>query len=853
MLFLRKLILGIFFTYTIVYIAEYIHLNKVLHFVDYYYLSTLIFCIYIFIISGIYSIKKPISYFLIISIVLLFIKKINIGIYIEFFIEKSTSPLQILFLLNLILSFINAILYDKILKKNEISDKEIFPERGEDIKYILNFIENKDNKNITTLGIDSKFGTGKTFIVDKILEKLNTEEYEQIKVRCLFLEKEEVYYYIIEKIKKVLSKNLIFISNLKKFHKSILKIFDNKFLGGLNELLSDSSKTDEIDNLKDIIRKLKKTIIIVFDDIDRTQDIEKIEKILSFISDFSIKNVKILVLFSLDNLKKIDKRFTRDYVEKYIPLVREITKISFVNLLKSEIEKSELNEEDFKFLYIFEQKDFMIYPDDEEKQKKEFKFVRNIYSLLGIYDISIKEKEVTPRQVENFIEEVIELLKYENFNTNIEKRILITYVFLKHIFYEEFYETLANSETSFFELFPIKIKFQDGITLTLDELDLIQNLINKKANILIDEEIRNILINDDIVFYFKRSDNSDGYEYTLDNYLKKLKIDKNDNNLKVNFNNLEKQYLDLRAENLSRITKINILIYSLFNIFLYSYEEKEYKVTERKDRIEKGIKKLKYLGSKEEVSEYQKFYKDFSPEISKQNLFSEFYEKFSNKKEKYKIFYRLEFPTVVAMKVLITLGTEDEQREFLNVILKINKGKIRENYLKAFFLTNLDEVDIKISDNIIDLILERQYRIEDEKFIILICNNLKRILKRMHYIPEFYSETPKEYLEKIEEYLERYENSMRDFLVSFEKGKVILEKYISFVKLLKKILISKDYDKKKRNEKNMDKEESLVEKEIKTFKTEEDKIKKIEILLEEGRINFEEYKYFYCHIMSGSI
>ena len=848
MLFLRKLILGIFFTYTIVYIAEYIHLNKVLHFVDYYYLSTLIFCIYIFIISGIYSIKKPISYFLIISIVLLFIKKINIGIYIEFFIEKSTSPLQILFLLNLILSFINAILYDKILKKNEISDKEIFPERGEDIKYILNFIENKDNKNITTLGIDSKFGTGKTFIVDKILEKLNTEEYEQIKVRCLFLEKEEVYYYIIEKIKKVLSKNLIFISNLKKFHKSILKIFDNKFLGGLNELLSDSSKTDEIDNLKDIIRKLKKTIIIVFDDIDRTQDIEKIEKILSFISDFSIKNVKILVLFSLDNLKKIDKRFTRDYVEKYIPLVREITKISFVNLLKSEIEKSELNEEDFKFLYIFEQKDFMIYPDDEEKQKKEFKFARNIYSLLGIYDISIKEKEVTPRQVENFIEEVIELLKYENFNTNIEKRILITYVFLKHIFYEEFYETLANSETSFFELFPIEIKFQNGIILTLDELDLIQNLINKKANILIDEEIRNILINDDIVFYFKRSDNSDGYEYTLDNYLKKLKIDKNDNNLKVNFNNLEKQYLDLRAENLSRITKINILIYSLFNIFLYSYEEKEYKVTERKDRIEKGIKKLKHLGSKEEVSEYQKFYKDFSPEISKQNLFSEFYEKFSNKKEKYKIFYRLEFPTVVAMKVLITLGTEDEQREFLNVILKINKGKIGENYLKAFFLTNLDEVDIKISDNIIDLILERQYKIEDEKFIILICNNLKRILKRMHYIPEFYSETPKEYLEKIEEDLERYEETLGDYPV-----KTILKKYISFVKLLKKILILKDYDKKKRNEKNMDKEESLVEKEIKTFKTEEDKIKKIEILLKEGRINFEEYKYFYCHIMSGSI
>lgn len=853
MLFLRKLILGIFFTYTIVYIAEYIHLNKVLHFLDYYYLLTLIFCIYIFIISGIYSIKKPIFYFLIISMILLFIKKINMNIYIEFFIEKSNCLLQILFLLNLILSFTNTILNNRIFKKNKMSNKEIFPEREADIEYVLNFIENKDNKNITTLGIDSKFGTGKTFIVEKILERLNTEEYEQIKVRCLLLEKEEVYYYIIEKIKKILSKNLIFISNLKKFHKSILKIFDNKFLGGLNDFLSDSLKTDDIDNLKDIIRKLKKTIIIIFDDIDRTQDIEKIEKILSFISDFSIKNVKILVLFSLNNLKKIDKRFNRDYVEKYIPLVREITKISFVNLLKNKIKKRNLNEEDFKFLYIFEQKDFMIYPDDEEKQKKEFKFARNIYSLLGIYDISIKEKEITPRQVENFMEEVIELLKYKNFNINIEKRILITYVFLKHVFYEEFYETLANSETSFFELFPIEIKFQDGIILTLDELDLIQNLINKKANILKDEERRNILINDDIVFYFKRTDNSDEYKYTLDNYLNKLKIRKINNNLKENFNNLEKEYLSLRIENLSKITKINILIYSLFNIFLYSYEEKEYKVTERKDRIEKGIKKLKYLGSKEEVSEYQKFYKDFSPEISNRNLFSEFYEKFSNKKEKYKIFYRLEFPTVVVMRVLTTLGTEDEQREFLNVILKINKGKIRENYLKAFFLTNLDEDDIKISDNIIDWILQRQYEIEDEEFIILICNNLKRILKRTPYIPKFYSETPKEYLEKIEEILKRYEETLGDYLVSFEKGKAILKKYISFIKLLKEILISEDYDRKKRNEKNMDKEESLIEKEIKNSKTKEDKIKKIETFLDEGKINFEEYKYFYCYIESDSI
>ena len=60
-------------------------------------------------------------------------------------------------MLNFINAISNAISYDKILKKNEISDKEIFPEREEDIKYILKFIENKDNKNITFSGCTTSY------------------------------------------------------------------------------------------------------------------------------------------------------------------------------------------------------------------------------------------------------------------------------------------------------------------------------------------------------------------------------------------------------------------------------------------------------------------------------------------------------------------------------------------------------------------------------------------------------------------------------------------------------------------------------------------------------------------------
>lgn len=144
--------------------------------------------------------------------------------------------------------------------------------------------------------------------------------------------------------------------------------------------------TDDIDNLKATIRRLNKNIVIVFDDIDRTNDVEKIEKILSFISDFSNENIKSIVLFSSDNLKKLDERFDRDYLEKYIPLIREITKIPFIKLLKEEIKnreeelnKIDLNEEDFKFLYIFKETDYNIYPNDEMKKRKEFSFIRNIF------------------------------------------------------------------------------------------------------------------------------------------------------------------------------------------------------------------------------------------------------------------------------------------------------------------------------------------------------------------------------------------------------------------------------------------------------------------------------------------
>ena len=853
---LKKGILILFFICTIIYIAEYIHTNKVLHFLDYSYLSIFFLFFYFLNLLNIrFIIKYIIVYFLILWIVAI-IKDFNLIEYWIFFTKKmsdySVIFIYFLFILNIIFKFTS------LRRENQEEKEEIYLERKDDADYIIDFIQNDKNKNIFTLGIDSEYGAGKTFLVEKTLEKLNANKYEIIKIRCLLLERGEVYYYIIEEIKKILARNLIFISNLKKFHKSILKIFDNRFLGGISNLFLYNSITDDIDNLKDTIKKLNKNIVIIFDDIDRTNDVEKIEKILSFISDFSSKNIKSIVLFSSDNLKKLDERFNRDYLEKYIPLIREITKISFIKLLndeiyfqKDELNKIDLKEEDFKFLYIIEKLYYSVYFNNSEKEEKEFKFINDLNYLLNISDVTIKNKKITPRLIKNFIEETIELFKNKSLSKKLEKRILIAYVFLKNFFYEEFYEKL-NNKTSFYDLFPIEIEFQDGIILNLDEIDLIKNLINKKNRIL-SKLRRDCVINNRVFYFYKRQDD---YKYTLDNYLAKLKYLNYGENLEEKFQKLEELFKSLKIINISEKSKINIFIYSLFNIYLYSYEKKAYFVNERIDKIEKAIRKFKFLGNKEQFSQYQKFYEDFSAEISNKYFSQIFYQKFI-KSKKYEIFNRVgKYYKVLAMESLDIYGTKEEQKKFLELILEMNNGNIKDDYLEAFFLTDLD--DIKISDNIVEKILKGDYEIKEEKTIRLICKNLERILKRFSFSEYRDSINLKEFLERQKNSLTDYQTELYDSeILSNKEVNSILENYIKFIEKIKEILSSNDLIKEE-NDVRISFEDIKLEdteevKEVKSLKTNEEKIQKLIELLINGKIQFRKANGIYYSIKNNEI
>ena len=774
------------------YIFNYIYTNKTLHFLDWYYLITILFIfLWNYVVDK--KSKKNILILYGISTFLFFLIKIlnNVQIFmldINDFIKRINNWNTYLIIGIIGIYFLIPIVI-KIFKKTESiekTDEKLYENRKKDKEFVLNFLTNNDNKNIYTLGIDSEYGTGKTFIVEKTIEELDYKKFEIIKIRCMLLEKEEIYSYILKKIRKILSKNSIFTVSFEKLSNTFLKTIDNKFFGGISELLSQNIVIDEIDYFKEVIEKLDKTIILVFDDIDRVNDPEKIERILSFISDFSIKNIKILVLFNSQNLKNINEKYNRNYLEKYIPVTRKITNIPFIELLKKEITSNNLDEEDFKFLYIIEKKDIYIYPKEYQKMRDVFQFNYD-FEILVKGEIKINSLEFSPRMIKNFIEEVSNFLKL-NSEWEIEKRLLIAYVFLKNLYYDEFYEKIENTSKSFVETFPIKLNFENkDISLTLEDLDLLENIIKNRKAILSDKSklYGSCYINGKNIFLKKNLFGKNHIDYYLN------KIGKKVGNLSIEekldaINQFLKDNEDYSIE-----TK-NLLIYTLFNYPLY-LENKDYKVKERIDKIEKAIKKLTYLGNAEYLSAEEKFYRKFKRSLKKENVkeirndFNKIFNEFYHNSNGNTPFY-LGIPAgISAMEAIIILGTIEEQEKFLEVILYNDKDKISNVYIEAFLKSNIKKSEL--SDKIIEYFLKDKIKIS-KYTLYKIIENMERFLFYFHIynnknpLKKFY----KEYLENLKIELEISKDNNSEIFKELNFIEKVYNKYFDFIDKLLEML-----------------------------------------------------------------
>lgn len=835
------------------YIFNYTYTNKTLHFLDWYYLITILFIfLWHYVVDK--KSKKNILILYGISTLLFFLIKIlnNIQVFmsdINDFIKRINNWNTYLIVGTTGIYFLILIVI-KIFKKTESiekTDEKLYKNREKDKEFILDFLTNNDNKNIYTLGIDSEYGTGKTFIVEKAIEELDYKKFEIIKIRCMLLEKEEIYSYILKKIRKILSKNSIFTVSFEKLSNTFLKTIDNKFFGGISELLSQNIVIDEIDYFKEVIEKLDKTIILVFDDIDRVNDTEKIERILSFISDFSIKNIKILVLFNSQNLKNINEKYNRNYLEKYIPVTRKITNIPFIELLKKEITSNNLNEEDFKFLYIIEKEDIYIYPKEYQKVRDVFQFNYD-FEILVKGEIKIGSLEFSPRMIKNFIEEVSNFLKL-NSEWKIEKRLLIAYVFLKNLYYDEFYEKIENTSKSFVEIFPIKLNFENkDINLTLEDLDLLENIIKNRKAILSDKSklYGSCYINGKNIFLKKNLFGKNHIDYYLN------KIGKKVGNLSIE-EKLDTITQFLKDNEDYSIETKNLLIYTLFNYPLY-LDNKDYKVKERIDKIEKAIKKLTYLGNAEYLSAEEKFYRKFKRSLKKENIkeirndFNKIFNEFYHNSNGNTPFYLGIPPGISAMETVIILGTIEEQEKFLEVILYNDKDKISNIYIEAYLKSDIKKSEL--SDKIIEYFLKDKIKISKDT-LYKIIENMERFLFHFHIynnrnpLKKFY----KEYLENLKIQLEISKDNNFEIFKELNFIEKVYSKYFDFIdKLLEMLNDDKLNIVNRRIETNISTKTIEPIEKIKNEDDEKLKNEKLEELFNMGIINLQSIREAYKEV-----
>lgn len=464
---------------------------------------------------------------------------VSINITIIFFIsiiikQKQNNNLVLIFggLFFLLMIY-------EIVKLSSKFNNESKEELGELLKQreqkLFELIEKIENPKISSILIDSKIGTGKSFLMEHLIFK-NENKYEIIYLKLPFFENLELFKKImLKEINKILKKNGISVSIIDDLLKTVSNIstFNEKL--AFKYLKEEKSFWENCCLLKDIFKnKIKKKVLLIFDDLERVDDEDKVlqRKMLLFLGEFSeffkYTNVTTIILADNTKLKEYFENEKEHFIEKYFK----------DNLVIGEIKFDDLEEEDFKKLnsnlnnQVIKSILLLI-----KNLKNYLTFEKNIeIDILNEY-----ENNNNIRNIEKFLNNVEQSQKYKEY-----------YYFVLVIFIEKFLPSYYN------------------------ELKKILKIDNVK--------IENEIINYDKSFIFYFIKNEEIFLLTefdkIENYYKKM---------------IYKSYNFYTKKNIIKEIKIELLIEKLINIFNF----KVGKIYNTIPKVEKKIKNKENLDIEE--------------------------------------------------------------------------------------------------------------------------------------------------------------------------------------------------------------------------------------------------------------
>jgi len=303
-------------------------------------------------------------------------------------------------------------------------------------------------QTVNIIGLCGKWGTGKTFIVDRFIES-NEAMYEFIQIGVLSCHVDEIQGILLHEVDKMLMRNGIFSKHSKIFGDVIGRTgVWSKFRPLFLEETDSFGRT--LENMRKSVELSRKRLVIVYEDIDRISDGKVINKIFSISETISCKYIKVIYQYDKAELKKRFEGAGGDFLEKFIPHTIDLLPLDFVSAVDclmgeygdSEIVKlaREVGEEAEKESIEFKGASaFYILAD--EKQKFLFGLEPNEATDDWI-TTTVKLSSISMRRVKHYLQDVLHLLaidaEYRYYTTT-----TITTVFVRH-FYNDIYENMLQ-------------------------------------------------------------------------------------------------------------------------------------------------------------------------------------------------------------------------------------------------------------------------------------------------------------------------------------------------------------------------------------------------------------------------
>ena len=300
----------------------------------------------------------------------------------------------------------------------------LFRERTYDLDRIRQYLSKTDQ-----VGVNAPWGEGKSFLIRALTnDEEVSKDYVFIQLSLLSCNVDDVQGIILNKIEQLLAENRIFSKYSRQLQRMSTK---GGLLREVGEIFytPDYSFSEALMGLTKEIEQMDKRVVIVLEDLDRIHDGATVRKLMSIMEWLSGERIKVIYQYDADNLKRVDPRLDRAYLEKYIPYTITLTEIPFSDMLRCVLEQHNeygevISKEDFSYLG---RPVYLLYHVNRS--------VETFYLQLHIGGVTV-------RQVEHYLHEVYTILKGEPaLQKENSKQVVTTFFCLKH-FMPDVYDRL---------------------------------------------------------------------------------------------------------------------------------------------------------------------------------------------------------------------------------------------------------------------------------------------------------------------------------------------------------------------------------------------------------------------------